>query len=541
MPFGPHEVLQDRYEIIKSLKSGGMGAVYEARDKKLADTPCAIKEVLPEALQGPDAHYILQSFETEMRALATLEHTNIPRVRDFFTLGDSRYIVMDLVQGQSLEEELAEQRQVTGQPMDAQMAALDMVGVLETLHYLHCQKPPVIHRDVKPANLIRDRRSGKIKLVDFGIARPLDDATTQTQVGTLGFCAPEQLSGRAEQRSDVFSVAATLYELCTGERPPRFAVEPLEPQLPDHPGLVEIIRKGSAPRAQDRYGTALEMADALTRWLKGPKMSGWLQGPGLATPGPHFIPPAPPAPPPPPPPPPTARSQPPAPETSLPSRNEGPLYAVVGLLLLLIGGFFWWVRSRDLATQVADLHRPVEHVEMPKPPPQPKPTRPKPANHPVLASRPVVRPRPRIRQPVAEAPPVVPRLPDAAYPSANGYPQRQPQFQQPSVGSQPVGLPDHPAEILRISLGDREAVLRRFDFPGYTKQQILELVRHRFADLPEPRDREGGLCSHRSANGRFHGVHINDGQLFDISTTGGDLSEAEVERLDVHLVPHRPL
>ncbi len=260
--------LQDRYEVVRSIKSGGMGAVYEAIDHKLASTPCAIKEVLASALLGSSSAYVLASFESEMRALAGLEHPNIPRVRDYFEIEGKRYIILDLVQGQGLDDELADHLRLTHQAMDPAVAAVDMVQVLETLSYLHSCQPPIIHRDIKSANLIRDSRSGRIKLVDFGIARSVETQKVQTQVGTPGFCAPEQMAGRAELRSDIYSVGATLYHLCTGRLPPAFTFDALEMELPDCPGLVKIVLKATQPKPSDRYATAEEMARALRAWLR---------------------------------------------------------------------------------------------------------------------------------------------------------------------------------------------------------------------------------------------------------------------------------
>ncbi|MBT9583648.1 serine/threonine protein kinase [bacterium] len=271
MSLASQEILKERYEIVRRIKSGGMGAVYEAIDRNLAHTACAIKEVLASALQGPDAQYVLQSFESEVRALATLDHPNIPRVRDYFEIDGRRYIVMDLVQGQPLDDELAEHLRVTQQPMDPAVAALDMVVVLDTLQYLHRLRPPIVHRDIKPANLIRDQRSGKMKLVDFGIARSVETKSVQTQVGTPGFCAPEQMAGQAEARSDLYSVGATLCYLCTGIQPRAYSLEPMAPDLPDHPGLVAIVKKATAFKAEDRYGDAEQMAHALRRWLRNEK------------------------------------------------------------------------------------------------------------------------------------------------------------------------------------------------------------------------------------------------------------------------------
>lgn len=268
MSLAVRERLQDRYEVVRSIKSGGMGAVYEAVDHKLASTPCAIKEVLSSALQGSGGAYVLASFESEMRALAGLEHPNIPRVRDYFEIEGKRYIILDLVQGQGLDDELAEHLRLTNEPMDPAVAAVDMVQVLETLSYLHSCQPPIMHRDIKSANLIRDNRTGRIKLVDFGIARSVETQRVQTQVGTPGFCAPEQMAGRAELRSDLYSVGATLYHLCTGKFPPAFSFEALEMELPGSPGLVKIVLKATQPKPSDRYANAEEMAQALRAWLR---------------------------------------------------------------------------------------------------------------------------------------------------------------------------------------------------------------------------------------------------------------------------------
>ncbi|MBS2036955.1 protein kinase [bacterium] len=273
MSLAVNQKLQDRYEIVRSIKSGGMGAVYEAVDHKLASTPCAIKEVLSSALESQSASYILQSFESEMKALAALEHPNIPRVRDYFEIEGRRYIVLDLVRGQALDDELAENLRVTGRPLDPALAAQDMIQVLETLAYLHQSKPAIMHRDIKSANLIRDSRTGRIKVVDFGIARSVETQRVQTQVGTPGFCAPEQMAGRAECRSDLYSVGATLYHLCTGRIPPAFTFEALEMELPEAPGLVEIVLRATQTKPQDRYSNAQEMAEALKSWLLDPKQA----------------------------------------------------------------------------------------------------------------------------------------------------------------------------------------------------------------------------------------------------------------------------
>ncbi|MBX3171843.1 MAG: protein kinase [Candidatus Eremiobacteraeota bacterium] len=146
----------------------------------------------------------------------------------------------------------------------------DMLQVLEVLDYLHSHEPPLLHRDIKPANLVRERRGGKIKVVDFGLARTVTpDIQQQTAVGTMGYCAPEQMYGKAEPRSDVFSVGATLLHLLTGEPCDLMALALSESQgLPNLPeGLRQIVAKAIDFKAAKRYAGAREMAAALDRWL----------------------------------------------------------------------------------------------------------------------------------------------------------------------------------------------------------------------------------------------------------------------------------
>jgi serine/threonine protein kinase len=255
-------LLHGRYDIVRALKQGGMGAIYTARDTKLADSLCAVKEILED--KQSDEYYQLR-FSQEMAALASLDHPSIPRVRDFFRLKGKSYLVMDLIQGISLEDEIAVQG-----VNPAPKVVRDMLQVLEVLEYLHGHEPPLLHRDIKPANLVRERRGGKIKVVDFGLARTVTPAAQkQTAVGTMGYCAPEQMYGKAEPRSDVFSVGATMLHLLTGEPCDLMALALSEteglPKLPE--GLAQIVRKAIEFKAAQRFASAREMAAALDRWL----------------------------------------------------------------------------------------------------------------------------------------------------------------------------------------------------------------------------------------------------------------------------------
>lgn len=513
MPLLEQDLLQDRYLVVRSIKSGGMGAVYEAIDKKLADTPCAIKEVLASALQGPDAQYILQSFDSEVRSLATLEHPNIPRVRDYFEIGQTRYIVLDLVQGQALDEELAEHLRVTGEPMDPHLAAQDMIAVLETLDYLHTQRPPIIHRDIKPANLIRDRKTGKLKLVDFGIARSAETQRPQTQVGTPGFCAPEQMSGRAEPRSDLYSVGATLYHLCSGEKPPAFSFEPLE--LPVA-GLAQIVRKATAMRVGERYVNAREMSDALRDWLHSQQVK--------------------------------ART---APLVVEKPRSDRSLYPLLVLLFGLLGGFLLWVRSQAVAPPPASPSprvAPAVAVVVPTRTPPPIVER--------VQSVKVVVPKPRraVRKARPKSPPpeeiVVPSLPEESYPSGTRSAYRPPpQAQQP----EPSPLPASDEFQLRRRRSDGEEYVRTIDghevtiitrhFPGQSANRIwdgpaMANIRQQPGYQPFP---ERGCCATSPARGYHQGWHALDGVLFDIQVRPAAMPPnilSEVDRF-MHSYSHR--
>ncbi len=253
------QLLHGRYEILEIIKSGGMGSVYEAKDTKLADSLCAVKEILEDK---QNVLYFQTRFEAEMKVLAELDHPAIPRVRDFFRLKGKHYLVMDLVRGQSLFDELEAQ----GQPLSAEQVTKDMLELLDVLEYLHSHNPPMIHRDIKPSNILRDRRSGQIKLVDFGLARSACGAT-QTAVGTLGYCAPEQSVGRAEPRSDLYSVGATMIQLLTGKDPDMLNPKDQLQMIPT--GLRQIIQRATRLKAQERYPSAKEMATDLRLWQRG--------------------------------------------------------------------------------------------------------------------------------------------------------------------------------------------------------------------------------------------------------------------------------
>ena len=218
MPLITGQTLHNRYRIARLLGQGGFGAVYKAWDITL-NRPCAVKESLEVSPEGQ------RQFLREAQILANLSHPNLPRVTDFFAVpGAGQYLVMDFVEGQDLEELLA---QAGGWLPEAQALAY-ATQACEALDYLHSQNPPVIHRDIKPANLKvtpadKFYPHGRVTLVDFGVAKVFD-VGTKTTVGaravTPGYSPYEQYGqGTTDARSDIYSLGATLYTLLTGEVP----------------------------------------------------------------------------------------------------------------------------------------------------------------------------------------------------------------------------------------------------------------------------------------------------------------------------------
>lgn len=267
MSLQPGELLHERYRIVRMIKSGGMATVFEAQDVKLANSPCAVKEIHDAALASRDLQYIQQKFYEEMKAMVALDHPAIPKVRDYVQQGTTLYLVMELVKGRSLEEEMAER-----ESPPVEQIVQDMIMLLDTLDYLHHQNPPIIHRDVKPSNILRDMRNGTVKLVDFGLAKAVESQSTHSVVGSHGYSSPEQLMGQPEPRSDVYSVGVTLAHLLTGEPPLMKVFEARRPELPGiRSGLADIIARATEPELKDRYSSAHEMKLALQRWLaQGP-------------------------------------------------------------------------------------------------------------------------------------------------------------------------------------------------------------------------------------------------------------------------------
>ncbi|MEW5870314.1 MAG: protein kinase [Chloroflexota bacterium] len=255
-------ILNNRYRIVRKLGQGGFGAIYRAWDLNLK-APCAVKintEISEEAAR---------QFALEASMLANLNHAHLPKVTDYFTIqGMGQYLVMEYIDGEDLQEKL-DHANLPGEPGHlAEAQILEWMGqVCDALKYLHSRTKPIIHRDVKPAN-IRITSEGRAVLVDFGIAKtftPNMATAAAAKAVTPGFSPPEQYSGTGtDSRSDIYALGATMYALLTGEVPVESVLRvagqadltPPSELNPEVSTQVEAaILKAMAVQAQNRYLT----------------------------------------------------------------------------------------------------------------------------------------------------------------------------------------------------------------------------------------------------------------------------------------------
>jgi eukaryotic-like serine/threonine-protein kinase len=274
----PETVLQERYRIVRQLGQGGMGAVYEAVDLRL-DTVVALKETLftDERLR--------KQFEREARLLARLHHQALPRVSDHFTEGEGQFLVMQYIPGEDLFE-----MQTRRQSAFSQSDVLRWADQLcDALDYLHTQDPQIIHRDIKPQNLKLTAR-GQVVLLDFGLAKgsagQLTAVTTSASIFgyTPNYAPLEQVQGLGtDARSDIYSLAATLYHLLTNVKPPdalsragaivNGLEDPLKPAdevAPQvSPSVAHVLEVAMSQKRDDRYESAQMMREALSSAATG--------------------------------------------------------------------------------------------------------------------------------------------------------------------------------------------------------------------------------------------------------------------------------
>jgi len=237
-PLKAGDVLKERYAIRRIIGQGGMGSVYLADDLRLQGRQTAVKEVFHDtALPHDQLEQAREQFKREATVLARLDHPNLPKVSDFFSIDERDYLVMDFVPGKDLSNLMTAAR--LKKTFLEERDVLGWAGQLsEALSYLHNQDPPILHRDIKPSNL-KLTPEGVIKLVDFGLVKILSssDEITITVVqgrGTATYTPLEQYGGDAghtDVRSDIFSFGATLYHLLTNTAPEEARDRFLNPEI----------------------------------------------------------------------------------------------------------------------------------------------------------------------------------------------------------------------------------------------------------------------------------------------------------------------
>lgn len=303
------DCLQNRYRVVRQLGHGGMGTVYEAHDERF-EISVALKEVLLDLAKIADPtqqQMVARAFEREAKTLALLHHEAFPHVIDYFSESDHQYLIMELVHG----EDLGEQLQARKKPFDFEDVLNWTNQLLDALDYLHTQEQPIIHRDLKPQNMKITGRN-KVKVLDFGIAKGADNKssstiTNQTFVAaTLNYSPIEQLlrvldptfrefisqrhkdkvedilEHTADARSDLYSLGATVYQLLTATQPhdtlkraldlwagkPDPLPNPMElnPKIP--PYFNSILLKSMEIDRDSRYNSAAEMQKAIKEYME---------------------------------------------------------------------------------------------------------------------------------------------------------------------------------------------------------------------------------------------------------------------------------
>lgn len=255
-------VVEGKYEILKLIGKGGMSRVYLAMDKNL-NKQWAIKEIQKEA-RNKNNEVVVQSAIAEANMMKRLDHPCLPRIVDIINHDNVIYVVMDYIEGEPLSNVLA---QNGAQPQEVVLEwAESLCGVLD---YLHNQDPPIIYRDMKPANVML-QPNGNVKLIDFGIAREYKEQNLEDTVclGTKGYAAPEQFGGRGQtdRRTDVYCLGVTLYHLLTGQNPcdPPYEIYPIRHWNPAlSAGLENIIIKCTQMNPDDRFDSCAELLYAI--------------------------------------------------------------------------------------------------------------------------------------------------------------------------------------------------------------------------------------------------------------------------------------
>ncbi|MHB8599117.1 MAG: serine/threonine-protein kinase [Ktedonobacteraceae bacterium] len=253
--------MHKRYMILRTIGQGGMGAVYQARDMRRG-TICAIKEMSLSQVPPDERGQAIQNFRGEAKILSALNHPNLPTFTGLFNEGQRYFLVMEYIEGQTLEQLLEQngpfpERRVLGWGRQ----------LCDVLEYLHSQNPPIIFRDIKPGNIMLTH-DGHIKLIDFGIARffRLAGSRDTQMLGTPGFAPPEQYGkAQTDERSDIYSLAITLFQLLTNTLSEKgFGLKDVRSINPNiSPNVARALEKASSLSPEDRYDSIASFRRAL--------------------------------------------------------------------------------------------------------------------------------------------------------------------------------------------------------------------------------------------------------------------------------------
>ena len=245
---------------------GGMSAVYQARDRRFPGVMklCAVKEMKSHSLDPQMRQIAIQNFEREANILATLSHPAIPKVYDYFSEEARSYLVMEFIEGRDLEAVLGE---MTGFLPQEQVLEWS-IQLCDVLQFLHDHNPAIIFRDMKPSNIMLDKH-GRLRLIDFGIAKNFQPGQKGTMIGTEGYSPPEQYRGIADQRTDIYALGATLHHVLTRQDPrvePPFSfherpIQSANPAVTSE--FAQIIMRALEYEPDRRWPSAEEMKRAL--------------------------------------------------------------------------------------------------------------------------------------------------------------------------------------------------------------------------------------------------------------------------------------
>jgi len=268
---GQGYLLGGRYRIVEVVGKGGFGAVYKANDERFQGRRIvAIKEMSDAHLSPVDRGRALKDFRQEADLLVQLKHPNLPDVSDFFEESGKAYLVMEFIEGKTLEKVQDD----AGGPLDEKLVMSWALQLCNVLSYLHTQPQPIVFRDLKPSNVMVTK-NGQVKLIDFGIARIFKSTAARdtTTLGSRGYAPLEQYGrGQSDARSDIYALGATLYDLLTKNVPadaPTRRINPLAFEKPRqlNPRISKdteyIVLKAMAEEPKDRYQSAADMFQAI--------------------------------------------------------------------------------------------------------------------------------------------------------------------------------------------------------------------------------------------------------------------------------------